>query len=61
MEFSLFGRDYYIYKTELVKLIQLIEIERQTKRDEARNAGINENIKLSTTFKEDLIQKLNLR
>mgnify|MGYP003660165599 FL=1 len=44
--------DHYYYLEELIELINLVDIERRTKRDE--NPGQT----LKTNFKEDLVEKL---
>ena len=47
--------DYYVYSKELVKLINQVDIERRMRRDD--NGGQ----KLSTNFKQDLLNKMNIQ
>lgn len=47
--------DYYVYSKELVNLINQVDIERRMRRDD--NGGQ----KLSTNFKQDLLNKMNIK
>ena len=52
MHYSYLFRNNYLYLEEILELINLVDIERRMKRDEQPGE------KLSTTFKEDLENKL---
>jgi len=47
--------DYYIYSKDLVEIINQVDIERRMRRDD--NGGQ----KLSTNFKQDLLNKMNIK
>jgi hypothetical protein len=52
MHYSYLFRNNYLYVEEIIELLNLVDIERRMKRDELPGG------KLSTTFKEDVENKL---
>jgi len=48
--------DHYIYKKELIALIDLVDIDRRERRAEEQRIWNKKEVYLSTTFKEDLIK-----
>ena len=48
--------DHYIYKKELIALIDLVDIDKRERRAEEQRIWNKKEVYLSTTFKEDLIK-----
>jgi len=48
--------DHYIYKKELIALIDLVDIDRRERIAEEQRIWNKKEVYLSTTFKEDLIK-----
>jgi|TARA_R110000772_G_scaffold1480_1_gene5052 hypothetical protein len=53
--------DYYYYKEELLAAIEEVETDRRLRLNKEMKIFNTPNVYLSTTFKEDLIKKLNER
>jgi len=53
--------DYYYYQAEVIAAIEEVETDRRLRLNKEMKIFNTPNVYLSTTFKEDLLKKLNER
>jgi len=51
--------DYYFTRSEIIMMIELVDIERRIRRADEQQVCRTREVYLTTTFMEDLIERMN--
>ena len=58
-QWSYIHGDYYYTKKEIMMLLELVDIERRIRRADEQQVCRTSEVYLTTTFMEDLIERMN--
>ena len=58
-QWSYIHGDYYFTKKEIMMMIELVDVERRIRRADEQQVCRTREVYLTTTFMEDLIERIN--